>query len=192
MISRKDNNITKRYLKSFRLNEVYQKIKPFYFEFKSGLNVIVGENGSGKSTLLHLLQVHEKNNKITTVDVTPVEYRFFDTEKQNPRISTDIYSFKDIRTGIALRFVSHGEAMLALLKSTQTFNDLLIMVDEPEAGLSLQNQKKILELFNKATENNCQIIAITHSYVFIKSAKEVFSMDEKKWISSENYLEDKI
>jgi len=191
MITRKSIENSGYYLKIFQLNEIYQKVKPFSLVFKPGLNVIVGENGSGKSTLLRLLTSHNKNSKITTVNFTPVDYRFFDTEKQNPRM-TDINKFKDLKTAIAIRFVSHGEATLALLKSSNTFNDLLIMIDEPEAGLSLRNQKKILEIFNEAVKNNCQIITTTHSYVFIKNVKEVFNMDTKKWTSSEEYLEGKI
>lgn len=176
------------YLKSVQLLETYRKIKPFTIKFKDGLNVIVGENGSGKSTLLNL--AIDPRNKIikSDYDKSHFEYKFLDTEKSNPRIKTDCAHSKNIGFEIASRFWSHGETMMPLLSAAEDFKNILLLVDEPEAGLSLNNQKLLLTYFNKAIKNNCQIILTTHSYVIIKSVEEVFCMDTKKWISSKTYL----
>jgi predicted ATPase len=181
--------MSKIYLKSLELKSTYRNIKPFSIYFKEGLNLIVGENGSGKSTLLDLLAHPDSNKEIKDINADPVDFMFFDTEKNNPRIKGDLSNSKNIGFEVDSHFISHGEAMLPIIMASKSFKDLLLLIDEPEAGISLNNQKKILAALNKAIENNCQIVISTHSYVFIKSVPKVFNMDDKIWIDSEEYLD---
>lgn len=165
----------------------YQKIKPFSMEFQTGLNAIVGENGSGKSTLLDLLQEKNSVSKITAKKGT--QTRFLDTERANPRTKAlDPDDPMLFRFSIGSRFMSHGEVMLPMIQACEDFKDLVLIIDEPEAGLSLKNQKGVLESLLKAVNNGCQVIIATHSYIIISNIPEVFSMDEKKWIKSSDYL----
>jgi predicted ATPase len=175
------------YLKSFTLKKAYRDIPPFTIKFREGINVIVGENGSGKSTLLYLIMSSESKD-IKEVDYVPSEYRFFDTEKNNPRLKGDLSNSKNIGFDIGSHFVSHGQAMLPLMLASESFRDLSLIIDEPEAGISLSNQKKVLGAIKEAVKNNCQVLIATHSYILIKNADEVFDMDDRKWISSEEYL----
>jgi predicted ATPase len=178
-----------RYLKKLIVTKEFRGIQPFTLELKDGINIIVGENGIGKSSLLSLIS-NETYKKYVKFDVEPnTTFRAFDTEKDNPRIKTDMNTMKNPAFSLNARFVSHGEAMLPLIKAIKDFNDCLIIIDEPEAGLSIFNQRKILKVFKESiTKNNCQIILTTHSYVIIENAKQVFSMDNKKWIKSDEYL----
>ena len=181
-----------RFLKSFTLLREHQKIKPFTLNFKDGLNVIVGENGSGKSTLLNLLTTqNESFQSLRTVDYEPkIDYRFLDTEKHNPRLKHNLEFSENIAFDIGSRFVSHGEAMLPLILASKSFKDIVLFIDEPEAGISLQNQKKIFDaLQDICHNNNCQVIITTHSYVLIKNIGIVFCMNNKKWITSTKYLQ---
>ena len=174
------------YLKSFKLKVLYRDIQPFSVKFRPGLNVIVGENGSGKSSLLELLM--GPDGKTCEKNASQVEFRFLDTEKPNPRIKSNLEYSKNIGYMIHSRFKSHGQAMGPIIQASEDFKDILLFIDEPEAGLSLSNQKRSLQAFEKAIENNCQILLTTHSYVTIKSVPEVFSMDDKVWLSSKDYL----
>jgi len=172
---------------SFELIKEYRKIQPFSFKFKPDLNVIVGENGSGKSSLLHLITNLQQNKDVCKAEYTLGDYSFLDTEKQNPRTKSLNDQQETFDFAVNARYVSHGEAMLFLLDYAKKLKDTVIIVDEPESGLSLFNQKKIFESFR----NGCQVIIATHSYVMIKLAKEVFCMDTKLWSSSIDYLKDK-
>jgi predicted ATPase len=174
------------YLKSFKLKVLYRDMQPFTAKFRPGLNVIVGENGSGKSSLLELLM--GPNGATSEKNASNVEFKFLDTEKHNPRIKSNIEYEKNIGYMIHSRFKSHGQTMGPLIQASEDFKDILLFIDEPEAGLSLSNQKRSLQAFEKAVENNCQILLTTHSYVIIKSVPEVFSMDDKVWLSSKDYL----
>lgn len=178
-----------KYLKKINVIKEFRGIKPFTLELNDGINIIVGENGIGKSSLLSLI-TNETYRNYVKFDVLPnTTFRAFDTEKDNPRIKTDINTMINLAFSLNARFVSHGEAMLPLIKTIKDFNDCLIVIDEPEAGLSISNQRKILKVFNDSiTKNNCQIILTTHSYVIIENSEQVFSMDNKKWIKSNEYL----
>ena len=178
-----------KHIKSFTLNKLHRGIEPFTLQFDDGLNVIVGENGSGKSSILQLMiEKHDKELAQTDYE-QGANFKFLDTEKCNPRIKSYI-SDLTLQYDVCSRFMSHGEAMLPLILAAKGFKDIVLIVDEPEAGISLKNQKKIIDAFKKiADKNACQIIVTTHSYVMIKNVSRVFCLDTKQWVSSEKYLE---
>jgi zinc transport system ATP-binding protein len=161
----------------------------FFLYFKEGLNIIVGENGSGKSTLLDLIVTKHDKGLVKLESKKGAQFRFLDTEKNNPRINSNLAESKNIGFELSARFMSHGQALLMLLESAGDFKDLLLIVDEPEAGISLHNQIRLLNIFKKLTEEaNCQVILSTHSYPLIKGEEHVFCMDLMGWIKSEDYL----
>jgi predicted ATPase len=182
------------YLKSFELKKEFRGIKPFKCKFIDGINVIVGENGCGKSSMLKLLTDSTLAKKLIKIDYKEgATFKFFDTEKDNPRMKSlqlqeQCYSF-----ALASHFSSHGEAILPLIQAAKDFKDSIIIIDEPEAGLSLKNQFRILTILEKVyKENNCQILISTHSYVIINNVKVVFDLENKKWILSKDYLDEKL
>lgn len=179
-------------LESFNLTKEFRKISPFSFTFKPDFNVIVGENGSGKSSFLHLITNLEENKDVCIAKYKSSDFIFFDTEKQNPRVRDIQHLGASYGFALHSRFVSHGQAMLSVLQHPKNLKDSVLIVDEPEAGLSLSNQKKVFDDFKSLTKNNCQVIITTHSYVMIKHAKEVFDMETKTWMSSEDFLKGKV
>lgn len=173
------------YLKKFTLKTDYRNITPFELEFKNPLTVIVGENGSGKSSILHLMS--KGKSEFHSVIADKAETRFFDTEKQNPRTQpfpeNSLFGFS-----LQSRFSSHGETIFPILSAIKDFKNLVLFIDEPEAGLSLSKQIAFIKIMNKAIKNGCQIILSSHSYVFIKHVSEIFSLDSKSYESSTEYL----
>jgi len=183
----------KIYVEKLILREEYRGFKPQTFEFKPGINLIVGENGAGKSTLLRLIGDHEqrmikKEVKLTMdAHINGVETRFFDTEKDNPRMK-DLQISNYIGYALHSHFKSHGESLLPIVLNMKEKKDMVIFIDEPEAGISLRNQLKVLEAIKTAEENGCQLFVATHSYVLIKNAEKVFNVKTGKWITSKSFL----
>jgi predicted ATPase len=175
-------------IRSFKLNKTFRKIDPYSIDFRPGVNIIVGENGSGKSTLLMLL-TKKIETGLVSLDHDRDRFRFFDSEKDNPRISNKPLMNDTAVFQIVSHFVSHGETLLPIILAQKDFiqSGEIILVDEPESGISLSNQLKIVDSFNHMAKTN-QLIIVTHSYPIIKSQKEVFSLDVKKWVSSEEFL----
>lgn len=178
------------FLKSFEQKITFQKIKPYKIDFKQGINLIVGNNGTGKSTMLRLLNTSNilaTPNDIELILNNPneiIDTRFFDSEKDNPAIKN---SGNESMFEVMSHFKSHGETVLPIIEYIGQMQKTIIMLDEPEAGISLRNQQKLVKVFEQATLYN-QLIIATHSYVLIKSQEQVYNMKSKKWITSKQYL----
>lgn len=178
------------FFKSFEQKITFQKILPYKIDFLPSINLIVGNNGTGKSTMLHLLnnrKILDDQKDTELILHNPKEHvntQFFDSEKDNPRIkNTGNESMYDL----VARFASHGETTMPIIKYVAKMKQCLIMLDEPEAGISLHNQLKLVTIFTKAQKSN-QLIIATHSYPIIKSQEYVFNMDTKQWVTSQEYL----
>lgn len=189
------------YLEKLIILEDYNNIpKDLVIELKS-INPIVGEQGCGKSSLLDILSNNEKD--LITYKSSPllkkgdvVNSFYFDTEKMNPRIKDpQLYTNptgKDVGIGfkssLISRYKSHGEVLReftvnALHKAVNS----VVMLDEPEASLSLANQFKLAKEIKKASSTN-QILFSTHSLVLIQSFEEVYDLENKCWVKSIDYI----
>lgn len=160
------------YLKSLKVTECsrVKALEGKVIEFDPGLNFIVGENGAGKSTIIHALSGDAKVESFKFKHVLgdrgknkeQLKTYYFDTEKMNPRIQH--------RHGADLlsRFVSHGEGIMPcieMIKQVPGGQTHLILIDEPESGISPWNQKKLLDLLRERSKE-CQLIIATHSTIF--------------------------
>jgi predicted ATPase len=166
----------------FKSHELFKDLD---IKFKD-LNIIVGNNASGKTTLLK--SIHSKENMTCEPDNITNEVAFFDTEINNPRFIDPGFDLFKCNLKLTSREESHGETLLKILNSIFKEKDLIIFVDEPESGISLKNQFKMVKQLKKASKHN-QLFISTHSYVIITSVKEVYDLDTKSWIKSEDYIE---
>jgi predicted ATPase len=66
--------------------------------------------------------------------------------------------------------------------------NVVLFLDEPESGLSIRSQYRILESINKAKNNGCQIFIATHSAILINSVDKVLSLEHKKWMNSGDFI----
>lgn len=173
------------------------------FEFTEDINLIVGEQGCGKSSLFY--SIMNFNESGIGADYDPKSsYLFLDTEKMNPRLE-DSYkahrkfsNWKDEdkakadaaidRLAFDYNEKSHGQVMLPLLLANKDAKNKTLFFDEPEAGLSIRSQYKVLEHFRKLAKKN-QLVIATHSPIFMKEIGKVLSLEHKKWMSADEFIE---
>jgi predicted ATPase len=163
-------------------------------KFLPGINFLIGENGIGKSSILSELVYKdpfagfmenrvkkEKEIKKTLTGPGTLRLHYFDTEKMNPRIVSSISSPFDVHS----RFMSHGECLIMVLKAFKTGikskeESHLLLIDEPEGGLSPWKQKELLDIYIKYSKKVLIIIA-THSLIFTGSkVGRLIELTEKK------------
>ena len=168
------------------------------FEFRC-ITAIVGDQGCGKSTLLKGLQAQDKflNIQLTPLGLKGVNSYYFDAEHMNPRTTDpNLYTKangEDKGIGYAgsilSRFKSHGEVLKAYtVDCLKKAKDSVVLLDEPESGLSLKNQYKLWVEIKAASERGCQVILATHSLVIIQSVEDVLSLEHGKWMKSEDFV----
>jgi predicted ATPase len=170
------------------------------FEIECGsVNLFVGNQGCGKSTMLTLLQQSHKDLELKLSEKVlkeGVSSFYFDSEKDNPRIKDPLVftrpSGQSVGIGmggaLASRFQSHGEVLESfILSPLETAKNCVILLDEPESGLSLTNQFKLIKAINKAVENECQLFIATHCYPLIQSF-DVISLEHNKQMKGTEFI----
>lgn len=156
-------------------------------EFKDNITLLVGDQGVGKSTILKTLQKFKNHKDIITIETNgKVSTLSFDTEKDNPRMQGSLGN--DPMFQVVSMFSSHGETILPLMEHITKEKDRLIMIDEPESGLSIRSQYQLVKFLKKAAKNGCQLLIATHSVPLIESFKEVFNLEIMKYQSSEDFI----
>lgn len=189
--------------KEFSFREYdYKKIfeKGQRFAHKKGLTVMVGENGCGKSTLIKEFSKHnggfsngEKSKRDTLGK--KVDILLLDFEKLNKTIKCNPFGrsedFKKAFFGNITRSEeSHGERLMDILSlafDEKVLEYELLILDEPEQGMSLGNQYMYLKLFQKLSEK-IDIILVTHSKVMIENVSEVFDVETMSYVPSKEYI----
>jgi predicted ATPase len=155
--------------------------------------VLVGDQGSGKSTIIRTIR--EQKEKLDIDGEFPEKCIFFDSEKDNLR--TLPFFGEDMLTQVNSIFASHGQGQLQtfeklfVLEGQKPIKDAFICLDEPEAGLSLNNQWFLADVIrNLHYRYKNQVIVATHSYPIIHAAEFVLWLKDGKyeWIESEKYL----
>jgi len=172
----------KKFIKQIEFKEDFRCFKKGrIIEFREGINFIVGDQGTGKSTLLQCLT--ERFG--TTVQITydkDSEFMYFDTEKNNPRVKSEADSMFTINS----IFESHGETMFPILSHMKKMKNKVMLIDEPESGLSIRSICKLIKVFKFAeAKNNCQLIIATHNIQLIECVVDVYSLEHDKWMDGE-------
>lgn len=165
----------------------------------SSVNLLVGNQGCGKSTLLKLLQQSHKDIKLKLSDnvlKNGISSFYFDSEKDNPRVKDPQLFTKPNGDNIGIGYVgaiqslfrSHGEVLQDfIIEPILKAKDCVILLDEPESGLSITNQFKLISAINKAVKMNCQFFIATHCYPLIEKF-EVISLEHKKQMAGIDFI----
>lgn len=185
-----------------------KKAQTFMFcksiRFKEGVNLLIGPNGAGKSCVLLNIVAQAKDpprerGRFLRVKGV-VETRYYDTEYMNPR-TRDMTDAMGSAGMMQLRWhsksKSHGQALGPLvgrmmdgeIKKTlgqmKRRRRLVMLLDEPEAGLDQTALAEFADVVNK-WKTKVQFIVATHSvWLWCKLGGHFIVLGENK-----NYLSD--
>ena len=171
------------------------------FEIECGdVNLLVGNQGCGKSTFLTMLQKNHPGLEITISEYTKingVNSFFFNSELDNPRVKgPELFTTpggENIGIGmggaLASRFMSHGEVLESfVINPLNEAENCVVILDEPESGLSITNQFKLIQAIKRAVKNGCQIFIATHCYPLIQEF-DVISLEHYEKMSGTEFIE---
>ena len=177
------------------------------FDFKPGVNLLVGDQGCGKSTLLsqieYFREANSKKKKFASSGKCKIDllfegeakkFGYFDFEKHNPRTQPGLdmgYGY-DTNFQVSSMFSSHGETVRALLypKGTGPF---ILILDEPDMALSLRSIHQLVDWLKKVEKDGTgQVIMSAHNPYLISCFDNVLSLEHGKWMKSEDFLNTQI
>jgi predicted ATPase len=169
------------------------------FNFRPGVNLLVGDQGTGKSSLIQSIAAASKVKKYKyehglekKIKIVAERTNFggFDFEKDNLR--TQSYFGDNMQLQLASMFSSHGQFNLSLLKSLTVAASCVLCLDEPDMALSVKSICTLIRFCKGAVTRDCQIIAAVHNPILITAFEEVYSMDERCWVKSFKYVGDQM
>ena len=152
------------------------------------VTVVVGDNGAGKSTLLEAIAVGlgvnpeggSRHARFATGDEDYPEWLIC-SRAHNPRdvyflrgetflnlseYHHQIHSPENPDPLSDLPFLSHGQGLLALVER-RFHSDGMIILDEPEDGLSYPRQVEVVTQLERLAAQGAQVILATHAPVFL-------------------------
>jgi len=159
------------------------------FDFRPGVNLLVGDQGCGKSTILECVNNRKGNRKVLEIEADKMELLSFDFEMDNIRKRGSMYNDDaGMKFQLASMFSSHGQSNLAMLSHLETVNGKLFCIDEPDMALSIRSCVKLAVMLKSSIENGNQILASIHNPIVIRAFDEVLSLEHKCWMSSEDFF----
>lgn len=149
------------------------------------VTIFTGDNGAGKSTLVEAIAVAAGANagggsrhaRFVAADHSPLHESLTLRRRSN---AADVYflrgetfiSLSEYHAGLArdplshLTQRSHGQGIMELAR-TRFGADSLLVLDEPEDGLSVFSQLELLGLLTMLSRRGAQVIMATHSPVLL-------------------------
>lgn len=184
-----DRNYGKKEYDEYLYIPLFQK--NLHIDFKPNINVIVGANGCGKSQLFTILDCL-LNNKDTgfelnaEIDFDKINSVGIDFESDllkniiNPNPNDNTNFISDTVLKIDSEQKSHGENNKILFEKLSIQKNSIIFMDEPENGLDLPSQIKLINNIKELSKNN-QVFVISHNKIIIDSFDEIYDLDRKRW-----------
>lgn len=194
------------YLKSLEFIKEQNPLPAGYkITFNKPITVLVGDNGVGKSTITDAIGQHfgEKDDTYLKRDATSIlkidkldtkfPYKFVDFHGGDKKFSSSFGD--DISLQMFHMKASSGQVSLSLIQSAnfKEFKDGLIVLDEPERGLSIRNQRALGKMLGQISfYKNCQLIMTCHSEIVLKALSEIgaefFEVKERKIVTYDEFL----
>lgn len=162
-----------------------------HFEFRPGVNLLVGDQGCGKSSLFTILRNaagggDKSLKEKVTVCSDKSKLFSFDFEHENPR--TVSHFLNDTLSQVASMFSSHGECNRAIFAATRTASNCVLLMDEPDMALSIRSCKMLVLQLKALVERSSQVIIAVHNMAVIQEFEDVLSLEHRKWVPSAEFI----
>lgn len=184
--------------------------------FRNQFNVIVGGQGKGKSTLMELLRsavenfngftgTRSNNERFKAREHINLEIildqgkdkqklRAFNFQKELDKSNSFIYTTYHSVNSISYKNNNKTNvgAILDLMEPDKTIipDRAVVLLDEPDLSLSTKASLETLNyLGRKVFDNRCQIIMSVNNPYLIQCFKEVYDIEARCWVSSEEYID---
>lgn len=186
------------FLESIRFRQDYRCFVPGdVIPFHAGLNFLVGDQGTGKSTVIQLIREAARGKQpaqATIKATTPGKMLSLDFERELPRGKNYFDDRMSMQFQMASLFSSHGEVVRTILGSLDHPDvvDHLVVMDEPDIGLSPRSCHALGRQFVACVGRGCQVIASIHSPIVMGYADEVLSMEHWRWMTTAEFLESQV
>lgn len=163
------------------------------FSFKSGITVLVGCNGYGKTTLLNILEEKLEKNKIKYMKYNDLEDgRYYSKDialyNHDYKLLSKLVTSSEgenIYTNIGIFVEKLGEFI-----SNTDDDNIWILLDSIDSGLSIDNIIEIKEFFNylinEEKDKNIYIVISSNVYEVAKD-EQCFDVYNGKYLTFNNY-----
>jgi predicted ATPase len=176
--------------------------------FNPGVNLLVGSNGSGKSMVLGAICAHAKLKKafwkrdlnaqkhsvlVTSKDETNLGVFAHDFEYDSARtaISLETHGMLPMETIVHHSRMSHGQATMDIILALEGAKKPgIIILDEPDTGLSPGAARKLSRALKHQESIGSQVIASVHNPWVIEEFERVWDMDKMTFRSGQEYLDE--
>ena len=181
-------------LHKLRFNQAFRCFKQGeIFEFRPGVNLLVGDQGAGKSTMFQVIVSCSRGKKpIADVGMKADEGTnlfSFDFEKENPRMQDIRANKRPFSFNIATRFCSHGQTVNAIVAEIDKQTNTTLLMDEPDMALSVRSVAILAHRFRRSAEAGNQLIAAVHNPLLIRAFPEVYSIEHRRWMGSREFVD---
>lgn len=163
------------------------------FDFRPGVNLLVGEQGTGKSTIYQCIQKNDK--KVCAFNTSPMKMFSFDFERDTSRGKAYFNDSQPMMAQVSMLFSSHGEVVRSIInmlnkldKEIQKDEHVLILMDEPDMALSIRSCHNLVQVMQSIAIKGHQIIASVHNPTVISQFDEVLSLEHRRWMRSKDFI----
>lgn len=168
-------------------------------KFRPGVNLIVGDQGTGKSSLIGLLRDaasdrdyrRKSAREIIGIEASVAGPMFaFDFERDNLRTQAHLDNANMVFQ-LSSMYASHGQATWPILERVFTSPEShlgMVVLDEPDMALSPRSARRLAQLLSEHAARGGQSICAVHNPIVIASQPQVYSLEHRKWMTSEAFL----
>jgi len=167
-------------IRCLRIKKNLGVLKPAIIQFDDDdLVIFTGDNGIGKTDILNLIAQYYPGDEDLDVKL--------DCEDAP---DNDMARFLDCSDQYSVE-MSPGEHCLENLHDLLILSGKIIIIDTPEAFLSIKGQVEMTDIIQSIKKHN-QVFISTNSIPLLRSVESVYLLDEGVWVDPKDYIRESL